>query len=118
MRILIVEDNAAMRRLLDLAIEGAGTAVGYCSDGDESLAAYLHHQPDIVLMDIAMPRIDGLAATRQILHTDPAAKVVIVTSYDDDLFRAAAAEAGASAYILKRDLLELAALLRSLHTAS
>ena len=61
-------------------------------------------RPDVVLMDIAMARMDGLAATRHILRAGLAAKVVIVTSYDDTLIRTAALEAGAHAYILSGKL--------------
>jgi DNA-binding NarL/FixJ family response regulator len=65
-------------------------------------------------MDIRMPRMDGLAATRQILGSHPLAKIVIVTDYDDDALREAAREAGACGYVLKLDLLELAPLIRSI----
>ena len=61
-------------------------------------------QPDIVLMDVRMPRMDGLAATRQIREFHPGARVVIVTDYDDEDLRKAAMEAGARGYVLKQNL--------------
>lgn len=83
-------------------------------DGAEALAAYRAHQPEVVLMDIRMERMDGLAATKEILQFDPSAKVLIVTDYNDDALRNAAQEAGACGYVLKLNLLDLANQVRSL----
>src|SRR5205807_3080041 len=114
MTFLIVEDNAGMRRLLRAAVDGLGSETWDCCDGAEALDAYVAHRPDIVLMDISMTRVDGLVATRRILLADPSARVVIVTNHDDDMLRAAAREAGASGYVLKMNLLDLAPLIRSI----
>ena len=62
MTILIVEDNPGVRRLLRSAVAGLGSAVWECEDGAGALAAYQAHWPSIVLMDISMPGMDGLAA--------------------------------------------------------
>ena len=114
MTVLIVDDNAGVRRLLRRAILEAASAVWECSDGAEALAAYADRRPDVVLMDIRMPRMDGLAATRQIRRFNPSARVVMVTDYDDEDLRNAASEAGACAYALKQNLTELAGLIRSI----
>jgi CheY-like chemotaxis protein len=114
MTILIVDDNPSVRRLLRRALLSDATSIWECSDGAEAQRAYAEHRPDFVLMDVRMPRMDGLAATKVLRHADPEAKIVIVTDYDDDDIRGAASEAGASGYILKQNLLELAQLLRSL----
>jgi DNA-binding NarL/FixJ family response regulator len=116
MTILIIDDNPSVRRLLRRAILSDATSIWECSDGAEAQRAYLEYRPDFVLMDIRMPRMDGLEATKKLRRTDPEAKVVIVTDYDDDDIRSAANEAGASGYILKQNLMELTQLLRSLAT--
>jgi two-component system response regulator DegU len=114
MTILIVEDNPGVRRLLCRAVAELATTVHECSDGCFALAAYMAYQPNVVLMDIRMQTLDGLAATREILHYDPSARVIIVTDYDDEQLRAAAAEAGARAYFLKQNLTDLAPLVAAL----
>jgi CheY-like chemotaxis protein len=114
MRVLIVEDNAGVRRLLRSALAELSEEIWECCDGADALATYAAHQPEVVLMDIRMPRMDGLAATKQILLFDPSAKVLIMTDYDDDGLRNAAQEAGACGYALKLNLLDLAQQVRSL----
>lgn len=113
MKILIVEDNEGVRRLLRRTVAEIAGETWDCCDGADALNAYVTHLPDIVLMDIRMPGMDGLAATRQILLAHPSAKVVMVTDYEDDDLRAAAREAGACGYAVKRNLLELVPLIRS-----
>lgn len=107
MTILIVEDNATVRRLIRRAIAHLTTKIYECSDGVDALNAYSEYQPNLVFMDIRMPRMDGLAATRQIVQLYPAARIVIVTDYDEEELRAAALAAGATGYALKDNLTEL-----------
>ena len=114
MKILIVDDNAGMRHLLRRAIRETASAVWECSDGADALAAYAERQPDVVLMDIRMPRMDGLAAARQIRQFDPSARVVMVTDYDDEDLRAAARDAGACGYALKENLTDLVRVVGSI----
>jgi CheY-like chemotaxis protein len=114
MKILIVDDNPGMRRLLRRAVPDTASAIWECSDGADALAAYTERQPDVVLMDIRMPRMDGLAAAREICRFDPSARVVMVTDYDDEDLREAAREAGACGYALKQNLTDLPGLIRSL----
>jgi len=114
MTVLIVEDNAGVRRLLRNVLAEVAKEIWECSDGADALASYATHRPQVVLMDIRMERIDGLAATKQILSFDPLAKVLIVTDYNDDALRLAARDAGACGYALKLNLLDLAEQIRSL----
>lgn len=114
MTVLIVEDNAAVRRLLRHAVAEIAVAIWECGDGADALALYTAHRPDVVLMDIRMPRLDGLAATREIRSFDPSALVVIVTDYEDDELRMAVTEAGASGYALKQNLPDLPRMIGSL----
>lgn len=111
MRILIVEDNASMRRLIRQAVSPLAAEVRECESGADALAVYMDQRPDLVLMDIRMPRMDGLAATRHIRQSDPSARVLMVTDYDDDELRKAAREAGACGYAVKQDLTNLVGLI-------
>lgn len=113
--LLIVEDNAVMRRLLRGLMVNLADEIRECTDGSLALAAYREFQPDWVLMDIEMPRLDGLAATRQILAAFPDARVVIVTHYDSANFREAARAAGACGFVSKENLLVLPALISTPH---
>jgi CheY-like chemotaxis protein len=116
MTVLIVEDNAGVRRLLRRAIARIATRIWECGDGAEALAVYREHLPDIVLMDVRMRIMDGLTATRQIRRFDPTARVIIVTDCEDEETRAAAREAGASGFAVKQDLTTLEALIASAET--
>jgi CheY-like chemotaxis protein len=111
LRLLIVDDNAAVRRLIRSIVQPFASEISECADGGDALSAYQARRPDIVLMDIRMKEVDGIQATREIKVADPKARVIIVTDYDDDGLREAAARAGACAYALKDNLLDLARLL-------
>ena len=111
MKLLIVEDNAKMRRMLKSLVADLASAVHECSDGAQALAAYAAARPDWVLMDIAMKDLDGISATRALKAAWPEARIIIVTSYDSAELRQAAQEAGACGYVLKENLLEVRRLL-------
>lgn len=81
MKLLIVEDNAEMRRLIVKIVRASSDAVFECEDGAETLPAYRVHLPDWVVMDIQMRVLDGISATREIIHDFPRAKIAIVTDY-------------------------------------
>lgn len=107
MILLIVEDNQQMRRTIKSFVSDLAQEVYECSDGAEALAAYSQYHPDWVLMDIRMQQMDGIAATTQIKTAFPEAHIMIVTDYDDVEVREAADLAGASAYVLKENLLHV-----------
>lgn len=106
-RLLIVEDNALMRGLISNVLEDLFDGITECADGREALASYAACRPDWVLMDIRMPGLDGIAATGRIKGAFPEARVVMVTDYDSTRLREAAHKAGACAYVLKENLLDL-----------
>jgi two-component system response regulator DegU len=112
MTVLIVDDNPGVRRLLRRVVLDTASAVWECSDGADALAAYAERLPDIVLMDIRMSSVDGLAATKQICGFHPEARVIMVTDYDDEDLRNAASEAGACGYAVKQNLTELPGLIQ------
>ncbi|MBI1765268.1 MAG: response regulator transcription factor [Acidobacteria bacterium] len=111
MTLLIVEDNEAMRRLLRHLLQDLAEAIYECDNGAAASSAYARHQPDWVLMDLKLPGLDGLAATRQLTTQWPGTRVVIVTEFDEPQFRQRAQEAGAVAYVLKDELQALRPLL-------
>jgi CheY-like chemotaxis protein len=114
MKVLIVEDNAGVRHLLKSILAFVASETCECSDGADALAAYKLNRPDVVLMDIQMGEVDGIMAAESIVGVDPAAKVIMVTDYDQPDLREAARRAGARGYVLKENLLELVPLLESL----
>lgn len=118
MKILIVDDHGPVRRLLASILQPVASSIQECSSGAEAVTAYQSMPPDFVLMDIRMSEMDGIEATRRIRQSDPNAKVVILTDYDDRELRRAAAEAGAIHYALKDNLPDLVRLLKQLRASS
>ncbi len=115
MKLLIVEDNSQMRQMIRAVVSDLAETVAECADGDEAVAAYAEQQfsgADRVLMDLQMPRVGGLEATRRIRAAFPDANIIIVTQYDDPHWRTAATQAGAVGYVLKENLLDVRRLLR------
>ena len=105
MRLLIVDDNAEVRGLIKRALARLGAEFAECGDGTEAVAAYTAQRPDFVLMDIEMPVVDGITATRQIIAADPSARIIILTNHDQPSLRQAAQAAGAWRFALKENLL-------------
>jgi CheY-like chemotaxis protein len=115
MKVLIVEDNAVMREMIKRIVGDLVDEISECEDGNQALAAYEARCPDWVLMDIEMPDMDGIAATRCLIKTHPEAKVIIVTDYGDKPLRAAAYAVGACGYVLKENLFEVRRWLQPSH---
>lgn len=104
-RVLVVDDQSMIRagfRML-LAGEDGIEVVGEAANGLEAVAAAARFRPDVVLMDIRMPELDGLEATRRILAADAAARILILTTFDLDEYVYDALQAGASGFVLKDD---------------
>lgn len=102
-RVLVVDDQELVRTgfAMILGSEPDIEVVGDASDGDLALAAVAEHQPDVVLMDVQMPRLDGISATRQVVAEHPDTRVLILTTFDDDDYLFSALDAGASGFLLK-----------------
>jgi len=103
-RVLLVDDQALVRRGFRLILEAAAdiTVVGEAADGQAALDAIERHDPDVVLMDIRMPTLDGIAATRQLAARGrPQPRVLVLTTYDLDEYVYDALRAGASGFLLK-----------------
>jgi CheY-like chemotaxis protein len=107
MTFLIVEDSGEMRRLIRRTVTDASDVVYECSDGEDALASYKLHGPDWVLMDIKMPGLDGISATRRIKKAFPQARIIVVSQYNDPEMQEDARRAGAVDYVLKDDLLAI-----------
>ena len=103
MKILICDDQAVIRDGLELLLklEKDFRVVGCAQDGAEALELAARHQPDLVLMDLKMPGMNGIEATREICRRFPRIKVLVLTTYDDDEWLFDAIRAGASGYLLK-----------------
>ena len=104
-RLLLVDDEISIRRGLrmQLELEPDLAVVGEAADGAEALALVSTLEPDVVLMDIQMRGMDGLAATRELHQAGRAPSVVVLSLHDDVPMRARAAEAGACAFVGKHE---------------
>jgi DNA-binding NarL/FixJ family response regulator len=103
-RVLLVDDDDLMRAGLRAVLSSDATieVVGEAGDGAAAALAVGRLKPDVVLMDVRMPNIDGISATREILAGTPEVKVVILTTFEDDDYIFGALNAGASGFLLKR----------------
>jgi DNA-binding NarL/FixJ family response regulator len=102
-RVLIADDQALVRGGFRLILEAQNdiTVVGEAQDGEDALAQARGLRPDVVLMDIRMPKLDGLEATRRLLSGDGESRVLVLTTLDADEYVYEAMKAGASGFLLK-----------------
>src|SRR5204863_4149301 len=102
-RVLIVDDHPVYRDGLRTLLESLPDAQvsGEASSGEEAIAKAASLQPDVILMDIQMPGVNGIEATRRILHTSPHIRILIVTMFEDSASVFSAMRAGARGYVLK-----------------
>lgn len=107
MTVLIVENNERMRRAIVSTLASQHIKCIECDDGERALDLYYQIRPAWVLMDILMPGMNGFEATKKIVAKYPEARVAMVTDYNDVEFRDAARRSGATAYILKEELVQL-----------
>lgn len=102
MRVLVVDDTAFMRLTLRRALERFGhEVVGEAADGEEAVRAFQELRPDLVTMDITMPKMDGLTAIRQIRTLDPKARIIVCSAMGQKPMVIEALEAGAQDFLVK-----------------
>lgn len=101
---LIVDDDLGFRRTVRQLLERAPevSVVGEATDGEEALQLAQTLRPDVVLMDITMPRMDGLEAARRIKAEQPEVKVIMLTVHQEEIYRKMACERGADAFLTKK----------------
>ena len=102
-RVLLVDDHVVVREGLAalLSMQGQVVVVGQAGSGEDAVRLHAACQPDVTLMDLNLPGIDGIAATRRILLASPGARVLILTTFEGDERIVKALEAGAQAYLIK-----------------
>ncbi|MBV6699211.1 response regulator transcription factor [Kitasatospora aureofaciens] len=116
-RVLVAEDQAAVRAALVMILraEPDVEVVGQAADGEEAVRLALELRPDVVLMDVQMPRLDGVSATREVVAAG-AAQVLVLTTFDLDEYVYGALRAGAAGFLLKD--LEADALVEGIRTVA
>jgi DNA-binding NarL/FixJ family response regulator len=116
LRVIVADDDPLARKVIKDALEQAGISViGETGNGREAVELALKHRPDAVLMDVVMPELDGLAATRHIVSQNPGQVIILVTRGDDELTGLASLRAGAVGFLTKD--LDVAALPRAVEGA-
>src|SRR5687768_4925741 len=102
-KVMITDDHKMVRIGLKIIVEQAPglMVVAEAANGREAVTLYQEHQPDVVLMDLVMPEMDGIQATKAILAVDPDARIIALTSYDDITRIHGAVEAGVMSYLFK-----------------
>lgn len=117
-RVLLADDHTLMRQGLRQLCEGLGgfRVVAEAENGVQAVALAKTTRPDVILMDIVMPDVDGVEAIRQIMHENPTARIIALTMYRQEQYMLGAIRAGARGYLLKTvDASDLIAAIESVH---
>lgn len=117
-RVMLVDDSNTIRFMLGALLDET-SGLRMCAtaeDGEAAVTEALANRPDVIVMDMQMPGIDGLDAAREILQRWPEARIIMNTAYDDDSLKQAAEAAGAAAYFTKDQRpIELVEIIRTVH---
>ena len=114
MKIMIVDDSSSVRALLRMILAPMQCELVECADGEEALAEYSRTRPDLVLMDIEMPVMDGIAAAEQLLGSDPHASIIMMSQYSDTVITERSLRTGARRFISKDMLYHLPEIFRTM----
>lgn len=107
LRVMLVDDNAPVRRSLRSLLEREGfKVVAEASNGEQAVSLAYKHRPDVILLDLSMPRLNGIEAARQIHKTVPEARTIILTIHRDYHYAVQALEAGVHGFIIKARAVE------------
>ena len=118
LRVVVADDQASVRQGLVLLLDGLPDicVVGAAADGEQALELVAEHQPEAILLDLHMPGLDGIGATRRLVAEHPGVAVVVLTTYSDDSSVLDALRAGARSYLTKDA--DRADIARALHAAA
>ena len=117
-RVVLADDHAVVRKGIREFLEEEGdiAVVAEAADGNQAVALVAEHRPDVAVLDVQMPGVSGIEATRRIKAEHPGVQVLILTAYDDDPYIFALLQAGASGYLLKTaDSSELVRAVRAIY---
>jgi DNA-binding NarL/FixJ family response regulator len=105
-RLLVVDDNAMLRSGVAAMVRASPSVslIGEAADGEAAISSFVRLQPDVVLMDLQMPRLDGVGAVKALRTLDPTARIIIMSTYASDQIVADALRAGAAGYLAKSAL--------------
>jgi CheY-like chemotaxis protein len=110
-KVMIVDDNAEMRTLIRSLLIGVAQEFVECAGGEEAVARFATERPDWTVMDVVMPGMNGLAATRRIKAQFPEARILVITQHHNLKLRGSAREAGATSFLDKDQLIGLESIL-------
>lgn len=123
MKVLVIDDDAlvtsGIRTIIEMATKDFPEPYKVCATGQnglEALKLYTEHEPDIVLMDIRMPEMDGITAGKQLMVNDPSAKLIFLTTFLEDEYIVEALKLGAKGYLMKTDFASLIPALEAVNS--
>jgi CheY-like chemotaxis protein len=115
MKLLLIDDNDRLRKMMRDLYSPLFDEVIECSDGTDALNAFHKNLPDWVVMDVKMDKMDGIEATMKIVSSNPEAKVIIVSQYNDESTIDAAKKAGAVEFVSKENLYKVIEIINNNH---